>query len=75
MRKKTSCQKKVFSLLYKPNTTGKQSTYGIQMEPLARAHFENLSNVHVQICELFCDKEFTYLAATPGNCFYFIILN
>lgn len=70
MKKTTSCRKKVYSLLYRPNTTSKQTTYGIQMEPLARAHFENLNNVHVQICGLFRDKEFSYLAATPGN--YFI---
>lgn len=69
MRKNTSCRKKVYNLLYRPNTTCKQTTYGIQMEPLARAHFENHYNVHVQICGLFCDKEFSYLGATPGNCF------
>jgi len=75
MRKNTSCRTKVYNLLYKPNTTCKQTTYGIQMEPLARAHFEKLYNMHVQICGLFCDKEFPYLAATPGNIVLFFFIS
>lgn len=71
MRKNTSCQKKVYYLLYKPQVMCKEMTYGVQMEPLARYRFEKLNDVVVKKCGLFSDKELSYLAATPGNCFEF----
>lgn len=67
MRSNTSCRKKVYGMLYKPHTSTKQMTYGVEMEPHARVKFEELSGHSVQLCGLFTDIEFPYLAATPGN--------
>jgi len=41
-------------------------TYGIEMEPLARAIFEALLQVSVQLCGLYRDREYPYLVASPG---------
>lgn len=67
MRLNTSCRKKVYGILYMPHTSTKQMTYGVEMEPYARVKFEELSGHSVQLCGLFSDIEFPYLAATPGN--------
>lgn len=70
MRANTSCRKKVFSLLYGPNTTSKEMSYGIEMEPQGRTQFENLSGMSVEKCGLFVDKEFPFLAASPGKTYF-----
>lgn len=67
MRSDTSCRKKVYSLLYKPHTSTKEMAHGIEMESHARIEFEKLSGRSVQLCGLFSDIEFPYLAASPGN--------
>lgn len=67
MRSNTSCRKKVHGILYKPHISTKEMTYGVEMEPHARVKFEELSGRTVQLCGLFSDIEFPYLAATPGN--------
>jgi len=72
MRSDTSCRKKVYSLLYKSHTSTKEMAHGIEMEPHARLKFENLSGRSVQLCGLFSEIEFPYLAATPG---YYSIFN
>lgn len=66
MRSDTSCRKKVYGMLYKPHTSTKEMVYGIEMEPHARIKFEKLSGRSVQLCGLFSDIEFPYLAASPG---------
>jgi len=58
-RAMTSCKKKVYSLLYRPNTTTKEMTYGIEMERQARKKYEELYGVSVEACGLFADIEFT----------------
>lgn len=73
MRPTTSCGKKVHSLLYKPPTICKQMSYGIEMEPIARAQFEKNNALTVKLCGLFCDEEFPYLAASPGKTYNFYI--
>ncbi|KAL4143365.1 hypothetical protein QTP88_005703 [Uroleucon formosanum] len=50
-----------------PHTSTKQMTYGVEMEPYARVKFEELSVHSVQLCGLFSDIEFPYLAATPDG--------
>lgn len=72
MRASTSCQKKVYSLLYRPNTTTKEMTYGVEMERLARNKYEELYGVSVEACGLFADIEFPFLAASPGNIWYYL---
>lgn len=67
MREFTSCKIKVHGMLYKPSTMSKSIAYGIEMEPLARASFESLLQVSVQLCGLFVDREYPYLAASPGT--------
>jgi len=67
MRENTSCRKKVFSLLYGSNITSREISYGIEMEPQGRAQFEVLSGKTVELCGLFADSEFPFLAASPGN--------
>lgn len=67
MRDFTSCKIKVHGMLYKPHVMCKSIAYGIEMEPLARANFEALFQVSVQLCGLFIDPEYPYLAATPGT--------
>lgn len=42
-------------------------TYDIEMEPFARTYFEQLFQVHVELCELFIDREYPFLPASPGN--------
>lgn len=69
MRPNTSCRKKVYSMLYRPNITSKEMTYGIEMEPHAKSKFENIFGKVVHLCGLFSDREFPYLAASPGNYF------
>lgn len=66
MRDSTSCKIKVHRMLYKPSTTSKSMAYGIEMEPLAKASFEALLQVSVQLCGLYIDREYPYLAASPG---------
>lgn len=66
MRANTSCQKKVYSLLYRPNFLSKEIMHGSETESLARNKFEELSRKTVQLCGLFSDSEFPYLAASPG---------
>lgn len=66
MRENTSCQKKVFSLLYGTNTTSREMSYGIEMESQGRAQFEFSSGKSVESCGLFADSEFPFLAASPG---------
>jgi len=72
MRASTSCQKKVYSLLYRPNTTTKAMTYGVEMECLARNKYEELYGVSVEACGLFADIDFPFLAASPGNIWYYL---
>jgi len=67
MRANTSCRKKVYSLLYRPNFLSKEMMHGVEMESLARNSFEELTRKTVQLCGLFTDNEFPYLAASPGN--------
>lgn len=67
MRANTSCQNKVYSLLYRPYYLSPGMMHGIEMESLARNKFEELSGKTVQLCGLFSDNEFHYLAASPGN--------
>jgi len=58
-------------MLYKPHTSTKEMAHGIEMEPHARIKIEKISGRSVQLCGLFSDIEFSYLAATPG---YYSIL-
>lgn len=67
MRDNTSCKNKVHGILYKPPATCKSLAYGIEMEPFARTNFEKLYQVHVELCGLFIDREYPFLAASPGN--------
>lgn len=67
MRANTSCRKKVYSLSYRPNFLSKEMMHGVEMESLARNSFEELTSKTVQLCGLFTDNEFLYLAASPGN--------
>lgn len=67
MREFTSCKIKVQGMLYKPSTMCKSIAYGIEMEPLTRASFESLLQVSVQLCGLFVNREYPYLAASPGS--------
>jgi len=59
-------------------TMCKSISYGIEMEPHARRQFEELNGLAVRTCGLFIDREFPYLAASPGKTknylFIFIIL-
>lgn len=73
MRANTSCRNKVYSLLYKPNFLSKEMMHGVEMESFARNSFEKLSDKNVQLCELFSDNEFPYLAASPGITLQIII--
>jgi len=66
MRDSTSCKIKVHGMLYKPSAMCKSMAYGIEIEPLARSSFEALLQVSVQLCGLFIDREYPYLAASPG---------
>uniref|UniRef100_A0A2S2NER6 YqaJ viral recombinase domain-containing protein n=1 Tax=Schizaphis graminum TaxID=13262 RepID=A0A2S2NER6_SCHGA len=54
-------------MLYKPHTSTKEKALGIEMKPHARIKFEKLSGRSVQLCRLFSDVEFLYLAATPDG--------
>jgi len=72
MRASTSCRKKVYSLLYRPNTTTKEMMYGVVMERQARKKYEELYDVSVEACGLFADIDFPFLAASPGNIWYYL---
>lgn len=72
MRENTSCRKKVFSLLDGPNVTSREISYGIEMEPRGRAQIEILSEKTVELCGLFADSEFPFLAASPA---FLVIIN
>ncbi|CAI6362985.1 unnamed protein product [Macrosiphum euphorbiae] len=67
MRDSTSCKIKVHGMLYKPSAMCKSMAYGIEIEPLARSSFEALLQVSVQLCGLFIDREYPYLAASPDG--------
>lgn len=67
MRSTTSCKNKVHGLLYKPSVSCKSMAYGIEMEPFARTTFEKLYGVSVELCGMFVDREYPFLAASPGN--------
>ncbi|KAL4104095.1 hypothetical protein QTP88_019408 [Uroleucon formosanum] len=41
--------------------------HGVEMESLARNSFEELTSKTVQLCGLFTDNEFSYLAAGPDG--------
>ncbi|KAE9543065.1 hypothetical protein AGLY_002976 [Aphis glycines] len=67
MRDSTSCKIKVHGMLYKPSAMCKSMAYGIEIEHLARSSFEALLQVSVQLCGLFIDREYPYLAASPDG--------
>ncbi|XP_050065170.1 uncharacterized protein LOC126554107 [Aphis gossypii] len=67
MRDNTSCKNKVHGILYKPPVTCKSMAYGIEMEPFARTYFEQLFQIHVELCGLFIDREYPFLAASPDG--------
>jgi hypothetical protein len=50
----------------------KEMTYGVEMERLARNKYEELYDVSVEACGLFTDIEFPFLAASPGNSWYYL---
>jgi hypothetical protein len=47
---------KVYSLLYKPNTTTKEMIYDVEMERQARNKYEELYGVSIEVCGLFADR-------------------
>lgn len=66
MKDFTSCKIKVHGMLYKSPVTSKSMAYGIEMEALARTSFEKLYQVSVMSCGLFIERQYPYLAASPG---------
>ncbi|KAL4119666.1 hypothetical protein QTP88_012458 [Uroleucon formosanum] len=69
LRKTTSREKSVISIIYQSNFFhGTSATrYGIQFEPIARQEFEKLYACNVRLAGLFVDLNLPYLAASPDG--------
>lgn len=52
------------------NICNRSVQYGRDMENIAKKHFEHLYGIHVNACGLCIDKEYPYLAASPGKSIY-----
>lgn len=54
-------------MLYKPPATSKSMVYGREMEAFARTIFKKLYQVSTKPYGLFIDRDYPYLAASPGT--------
>lgn len=69
MRWNTSCKFRVHRLLYSSQNISYNDAlmHGHVMESIARKSFQNLIASSVRECGLFVDKEYPYLAGSPGT--------
>lgn len=72
----TSCKFRVHKMLYhiSNNSLADALVHGKDMEPYARAYFEEKTKLSVKPCGLFIDHDYPFLAASPGNLISLVVI-